>query len=96
VVERHSGRSPEQADLIYFYRPLSELPGIIAAAKDLGAKTIWTQSGLSAAGVKDRKGYWVPEEELRLARHLVQSAGLNYIAEPYIGDVVWEILPSPS
>ena len=86
VVVRHIGRAPEHADLIYSYRPLSELPEIITTAKRLGAQTIWTQSGLSAAGVIDRKGCWVPEEELRLARNLVESAGLRYITGPYIGD----------
>lgn len=86
VVVRHIGRAPERADLIYSYRPLSELPEIITTAKRLGAQTIWTQSGLSAAGVIDPKGCWVPEEELRLARNLVESAGLRYITGPYIGD----------
>jgi len=86
VVVRHIGRAPERADLIYSYRPLSELPEIITTAKRLGAQTIWTQSGLSAAGVIDPKGCWVPEEELLLARNLVESAGLRYISGPYIGD----------
>jgi len=39
--------------------------------------------GLSAAG-----------EELRMARNLVESAGLTYITEPYIGDVAREIRES--
>ena len=86
MVVRHIGRVPERADLIYSYRPLSELPEIITTAKRLGAQTIWTQSGLSAAGVIDPKGCWVPQEELRLARNLVESAGLRYIRGPYIGD----------
>ncbi len=75
VVVRHLGRPSETADLIYSYRPVSELPEIVATAKGFHAKTIWTQSGLSAAGVKDTKGCWVPEEELRLARNIMQSAG---------------------
>lgn len=91
VVARHVGRPPERADLIYSYRPVSELPEAITTAKDVHARTIWTQSGLSAAGVSDPKGCWVPEEELRLARDLVQSAGLRYVTEPYIGDVAREI-----
>jgi predicted CoA-binding protein len=94
VVARHVGRPPERVDLIYSYRPFSELPEIIATAKGLHAKTIWTQSGLSAAGVNDPKGCWVPEEELRSARDLVRSAGLNYVTQPYIGDVAREIRAS--
>ena len=94
LVVRHLGRPPERADLIYSYRPVSELPETIATAKDLHARTIWTQSGLSSAGVNDPEGCWVPEEELRLARNLVQSAGLDYVTEPYIGDVAREIRAS--
>jgi predicted CoA-binding protein len=92
VVTQHLGRPPEHAELIYSYRPVSEMAGIIATAQGLGAKTIWTQSGLSAAGVNNPKGCWMPQEELRLARNLVESAGLTYITEPYIGDVAREIL----
>ncbi len=86
MVVRHIGRAPEHGDLIYSYRPLSELPEIISIAKRLGAQTIWTQSGLSAAGVNDPKGCWVPEEELRRARNFVESAGLRYVSAPYLGD----------
>src|SRR5205814_10154827 len=46
MVVRRTGGAPKHADLIYTYRPLSELPGIIASAKELGAGTIWSQSGL--------------------------------------------------
>jgi hypothetical protein len=91
VVVRHLGHPPERADLIYSYRPFSELPQIIATAQDLHAKTIWTQSGLSAAGVNDPQGCWVPIDELQSARNLVQSAEMNHVAEPYIGEVAREI-----
>ena len=73
--------------MIYSYRPLSELPGIIATAKELGAKTIWSQSGVNANGGNDPRGCWVADEELTLARNLVEAAGLWFIAEPYIGEV---------
>jgi predicted CoA-binding protein len=94
VVTQHLGGAPERVELIYSHRPASELAGIIATAKSIGAKTIWTQSGLSAAGVNDPKGCWVPEQELRLARNLVESAGLTYITEPYIGDVARQVRTS--
>jgi hypothetical protein len=94
IVERHTGRAPDRADLIYTYRPLSELPEIIATAKALHAKTIWTQSGLSAAGVDDPKGCWLPEDELLAARDLVQAGGLNHVTQPYIGDVARELVTS--
>jgi predicted CoA-binding protein len=94
IVTRHLGRAPDRADLIYSHRPFSELPEIIATAKSLHVKTIWTQSGLSAVGVKDPKGCWIPEEELGSARDLVESSGLNYVTEPYIGDVARQMRTS--
>jgi hypothetical protein len=57
----------------------------------LSARSIWTQSGASAAGIDDPRGCWAAEEELRSAEALVREAGLNYISRPYIGDVVREI-----
>jgi hypothetical protein len=88
VVSRRTGRPPECVDLVYSYRPLSELPNIIATAKNLRAKTIWTQSGLSAAGVKDPKGCWLSADDLQSAQSLVHSSRLRHIAQPYIVDAV--------
>jgi hypothetical protein len=81
------GRAPETADLIYAYRPIAELSSIIETAKRLNAKEIWTQSGMSAEGVRDSEGCWVSEPEEQFARNLVQSAGLSYRAQPYIAEV---------
>ncbi len=86
VASRNSGRQPVRADLLYSYRPFSELPGIIATALSLHAGILWTQSGLSGPGVKDPKGCWVAADELAVARNLAQAAGLRYFTEPYIGD----------
>ena len=94
VVARHVGHRPERASVIYAFRPLSELPQIISAAKELDARTIWTQSGWSSTGEKDPRGCWVPEEELRAARTLVESAGLRYVTEPYIVSVASELAAS--
>jgi predicted CoA-binding protein len=94
IVTRHLGRAPDRADLIFSHRPFSELVEIIATAKELHAKIIWTQSGVSATGVDDPKGCWIPEKELQSARDLVESSGLNYNTEPYIGDFAREIRES--
>jgi predicted CoA-binding protein len=91
IIVHQLGGPPESTDLIYSYRSFSELPEIVATAKRLGGKTIWTQSGLSAPGVSDAKGCWVPESELRSARQLVRSAGLELITQPYIGDLAREL-----
>lgn len=91
LVSRHVGRPPANAELVYSYRPFSELPEIIAVAKAVHAETIWTQSGSQAVGVNDPKGCWIPEEERERARQLVHSAGMRYVSEPYIGDLVRKV-----
>ena len=88
VVSKPEREAPEHADMIYSYRPLNELPEIIATARRLGAKAIWTQSGFSSAGGRDPKGCWLADEDLERARNLVDSAGLKHVSEPYIGDAV--------
>lgn len=85
--ERRTGRPPYHADLVYSYRPLAELPQIIANAKSLGAKAIWTQSGLSTPSVKDPEGCWLSDEERTNSANLIRSAGLTHVSEPYIADI---------
>lgn len=91
VIVRPFGQAPQNADLVYSYRPLAELPGVVATATQLGAKSIWTQSGFSADGVKDQKGCWLPAEDERAARKLVEAAGMNYFCKPFIVDVVRDL-----
>ena|SRR5215831_19605992 len=95
VVACRLSRPPEHADLVYSYRPLSELPEIVATAQRLHARTIWTQSGFSALGIKERKGCWFAAQHQESARNLVQSAGLNYLSAPYMADVVRELTHRP-
>jgi hypothetical protein len=57
---------PEHIDLVYAYRPIGELPGIAAMAKELGARTVWHGAELS-------------EEEAAGARRIVEAKGLAYI-----------------
>lgn len=94
VVDTRVGREPERADLVYSYRPVSELREIIATANRLGAGTIWTQSGVSAEGHPDKKGCWVQENDLRQAEDLVRSAGLRFLSQPYIGEAAREFMAS--
>ena len=91
---RRIGHPPQHADLVYCYRPFSELPGIIALAKTLHARIIWSQSGLLDGGKKDARGCWLPSPELQRVRELAQSAGLIHISEPCIGDVARQIRDS--
>jgi predicted CoA-binding protein len=90
---RRTGRPPDHADLVYSFRPLAELPQIIATAQSLGAKAIWTQSGLSAPGVKDPKGCWLSDADRTSASNLIRAAGLTYIFEPCIADVARALGP---
>jgi len=91
VVNRRTGRAPDQADLIYTYRPLKELPGVISQAKDLHATTIWFQSGMLSNGTEDPKAGWLSPEDLRTSSALAEEAGLRFVHEPYIGDVAREL-----
>jgi len=85
-VSRPLGQEPDQVDLVYCHRPFSELPGIVALAGRLGARTFWWQTGLTSDGGKDPSGCWVPADESRQARELAAAAGLSYIDGVYIAD----------
>lgn len=91
VVACDLGRPPDQVDLVYCHRPLDELPGIVAIAKEIHAQAVWYQSGLAGSTTKDPKGCWVPEEASRQARSLVESAGLRYVDDVYIADAVRQL-----
>jgi predicted CoA-binding protein len=93
VVLHRAGRPPEQVDLVYSYRPMDELPKIVAIARHLGAKAVWIQSGFASAGARDPKGCWMPEHESRQAHGLVKSVGLEFLTQPYIGDAAREFGP---
>jgi predicted CoA-binding protein len=88
VDTRTIGRQPEHADLVYVHRPLGELPGLVALATTIGATAIWYQSGLARDGASDPVGCWVPPDASEAARTMVESAGLHYIDNSYIADVV--------
>ncbi len=85
------GRAPDGVDLVYSYRPLSELPAIVALARELGARVVWTQSGKSAAGAADPKGCWLSAEDLAHARQTVEAAGMRHVSAPYIADLAGEL-----
>jgi predicted CoA-binding protein len=87
IVSRRTGRPPDQADLVYSYRPLAELAQTIDQANAVAAKFLWMQSGLSPDGRNDPKGCWLPDEDSKSAERQVQAAGLQLITEPYIADV---------
>ena len=87
VVRTQVGRPPARADVVYSHRPLAELPEIVETAAQVGATSIWVHSGRNADGAKDPSGCWMPAEDSKRARGLVESAGFVYIEEPYIADV---------
>ena len=88
VVTRRVGRPPDHADVVYSYRPLDELAGIVDLARAVGARTVWVQSGLVAEGEKDPTGCWLPEGAASEPRAVVEAAGLAYLDQPYIADAV--------
>ncbi|HUR23504.1 MAG TPA: CoA-binding protein [Acidimicrobiales bacterium] len=88
VIQRCVGRPPEHADVVYTYRPLKELPEVVAMAQAVGAGTVWVQSGLLADGSKDPEGCWMPAEVAAGARATVEAAGLAFVEQPYIAGAV--------
>ena len=74
IVVRQVGHAPDHADLVYSYRPVEELPDIVALARSLGAGAVW---------VTPRS----PGEDER-ARGIVESAGLHYVSGLDIVDEV--------
>lgn len=88
VVARPTGRRPEHVDLVYAYRPLSELPAIIDLARSIGARGVWLQSGRSDGGSEDPKGCWLPAAGAHQAKTLVEAAGLVFFASPYLADAI--------
>jgi hypothetical protein len=85
-VTRPIGRAPDHADLVYWHRPFTELPSIIAMAQRLGATAIWRQTGLTSEGTKAPDGCWAPPEESQQGRELAGAAGLSYVDDIYIAD----------
>jgi predicted CoA-binding protein len=88
MVSRRTGEAPASVDLVYSYRPVEELPGIVAMAQRLGARAVWLQSGMASDGTKAPDGCWMDQAASQAARAVVESAGLAYIEAPYIADEV--------
>ena len=88
VVSRRTGEAPAGVDLVYSYRPVEELPGIVAMPQHLGAGAVWLQSGVASDGTKTTDGCWMDQAASQAARAVVESAGLAYVEAPYIADEV--------
>jgi hypothetical protein len=84
---RTLAHTPERADIVYAHRPVDELPEIVQTAKQLGATTVWIQSGRDSGGRKEPTGCWLAPDDSRRAREIVEGAGLRYFDAPYIADV---------
>jgi predicted CoA-binding protein len=66
------GERPAKADLVYAYRPLSELAEIISVALDLGAQAVWLDH--------------LDRDESAQARLTVESSGLKMVSEPPLAE----------
>ena len=88
VVDRRVGVPPLHADLVYTYRPIAELPGIVSLAERVSAAAVWLQSGLNDSGEKDPSGVWLPAADARDASAVVEAAGLVFVYAFYIADAV--------
>jgi predicted CoA-binding protein len=81
IVVRQVGRPPDHADLVYSYRPVEELPGIVELAVSLGARAVWSTPQS-------------PGDDQR-ARGIVEAAGLRYVSGLDIVDEVHRIRGAP-
>lgn len=79
---RQRGELPARADLLYVYRPFTEIDGILAEAGRLGVETIWRQPDV--AGSDPDAAAW---------RDRVQAAGFAYVGGTIAG-VAEEIVDS--
>lgn len=86
VVGRRTGTAPGHAEVVYSYRPLDELDEILDLARQVGAKTVWLQSGKDSGGQPDVRGTWLPDDVRAATRDAVESAGFAYVGERYIGE----------
>ncbi len=76
VVVRHVDRPPDHADLVYSYRPMAELPEIVALAQRVAAGAIWNHPDTPLS----------PQEDQQV-RGIVESAGFRYVCSPDIVDL---------
>jgi hypothetical protein len=88
VTARKTGRRPDHVDLVYVHRPIQELPQIVATAREMGARAMWYQSGLTSEGAKDPRGCWLLASESQRAQALAEAAGMLYVDDRYIADAV--------
>jgi len=94
LLQKRIGHPPDRADLVYSFRPLAELPGIIDLAKSVHAQIIWTQSGVCSDGSSDLRGCWLSHDDRLSASRLAQAAGLTHVSQPYIADVARQLTPA--
>lgn len=57
-------------------------------AAEIGASTIWWQSGADADGHGDPRGVHVSAEDSARARGIVEATGLRYVDDAYLPDAV--------
>jgi DNA-binding transcriptional LysR family regulator len=91
VVQRPYGHPPDHADLVWSFRPINELAGISAYAKQIGARAVWLHSGYNERGEVEPEGVWLTGEDTEQAIDIVEGAGLAYVESPYIVDAVREL-----
>jgi hypothetical protein len=66
-----TSKPPDHADIVYFHRPLDELPAIVELAARLGAGTVWRASAEADGNRAFIRG--------STAAQLVRSRGMTYV-----------------
>lgn len=83
IVHRQTGRRPDSADLLYVYRPLAEIDGILSEARRMEVRTIWRQPDVAVR----------PDPDADAWRSRVEAAGFDYLDSPDIADVARLLRP---
>ena len=79
VTQGPAGPAPAHTDLVFAYRPIEELPGIVEEAARLGARAVWTHHDGPPS-----------DDERSRTREIVEGAGLVHVDAPALLDAVAE------
>lgn len=80
VVARPVRHWPEAADLLFVYRPLTEIDGILTDARRMGVRTIWRQPDLNG-----------DDHDAVAWRTRVEAANMAYVDTSDIVEVAQEL-----
>ena len=97
LIIRKTGTPPARADVVYVFpwpgfEVERDLPAVASRARELGAATLWYQSGRTSDGTPNPEACWLPSGEAALINSIVKHAGLRPVYDAYIADSARQLL----